>query len=298
MVRYNIAHRGETLSANTRLSMREIPRKAEELRETLNGSVLLEAMVATTPGTIARTLSPTARMSVAVRTLLGSHPENWMLPVFGLSLACLAFPRRRVLVFLLITMAVTWLEMAANTGTGGSAHHVILLWPFPCVFMGIALARLADRVPRAAIVVVAAIVFVNILNTNEYLADLALNGAVAGWTDASYRLNGAVYRYRAGQIGIVDWGYLSALRMMYEGDLKTTVVSDILAKPTSAAAMIASPDFVFIQHTDDKQLFTGVNDHLRSIALSLGYAEQVQRVVHDDEGRPVFEIFRFEKTAP
>ncbi len=100
MVRYNISHRGETVSANTRLSIREIPRKVEELRETMNGSVLLEAMVATTPGPITKTpenLAP--RISIAVRTLLGSHPENWMLPVFGLSLAGLFFPGRRLLVF-------------------------------------------------------------------------------------------------------------------------------------------------------------------------------------------------------
>jgi Dolichyl-phosphate-mannose-protein mannosyltransferase len=303
MFRYNIARHGETLSANTRLSLRGIPRKVEELRETMNGSVLLEAMVATTAGPIARTpQSLTARMSVAVRTLSGSHSENWMLPVFGLSLACLLFPGRRVLVFLLIAMAVTWLQMAANTGTGGGAHHVILLWPFPCVFVGVALARIADRVrrwlSRAVVALVALVVFINVLNTNEYLADLALNGAVSGWTDAFYRLTGAVSHYKSGQIGIVDWGYLNGLRMMYEGDLKLALVSDFAGKPAGLAAMIASHDFVFVQHTEDKQIFPDVNGRLRSAGLSLGYAEQVQRVVHDDEGRPVFEIFRFEKTTP
>ncbi len=177
-------------------------------------------------------------------------------------------------------------------------HHVILVWPFPCVFVGIACSRLADRIPRSAIAVFALVVFVNVLNTNEYLADLSLNGAVAGWTDAFYRLTGAVNRYKSGQIGIVDWGYLNGLRMMYEGELKLTVLNDIIDKPASVAAMIASPDFILIQHTDDKQMFPDVNGRLRTAAASLGYSEQIQRVVHDDEGRPVFEIFRFEKTAP
>ncbi len=306
MVRYNILHRGETLSANTRLSIREIPRKAEELRETLNGSALLEFMVATTPGPIAgtpRTL--VERMSVGIRTLLGSQPGNWMLPAFGLSLAALAFLRRRILVFLLIAMAVTWLQMAANTGTGGSVHHVILLWPFPCVFIGIAFGGLAERIPRSAVALVAVIVFVNVLNTNENLADLVLNGSAGGWTDAFYRLTGALYRYRAGEIAVVDWGYLNGLRMMYEGDLKTTVVSDFVRKPAMTdddrqhvLAMITSPNCIFVQHTEENQMFPGVNGQLRAAALSLGYAEQVQRVVHDDEGRPVFEIFRFEKATP
>jgi hypothetical protein len=98
--------------------------------------------------------------------------------------------------------------MAANTGTGGGAHHVILLWPFPCVFIGVALAGAANRVPtRASRVVTAAVTALvailvcgNLLNTNEYLASLILNGAVNGWTDASYRLAGAVFPYRSEQI--------------------------------------------------------------------------------------------------
>lgn len=77
--------------------------------------------------------------------------------------------------------------------------------------------------------------------------------------------------------------------MMYGGDLKLTVVSDV---PT----VIADPDFIFIQHTNDKQMFHGVNEQLSNAALTLGYTEQVSRVVHDDEGRPVFEIFRFVKS--
>ena len=34
---------------------------------------------------------------------------------------------------------------------------------------------------------------------------------------------------------------------------------------------------------------------MRAEALALGYEEQVARVVHDNQGRPIFEIFRFVK---
>ena len=60
---------------------------------------------------------------------------------------------------------------------------------------------------------------------------------------------------------------------------------------------VTSPDFIFIEHTDEYQMFPGVNGQFRDAALALGYTEHVERVVHDNEGRPVFEIFRFAKVA-
>ena len=307
LVGYNLARHGDTLSTNAKLAFSAIPHKIQELKLTLDGSGLLGPLVASAPGPLEQTPKTLVeRVSVAAPR----SPTNWMLPAVALSLACMVFlwraPAGRLLVFILIATAVTWLEMAANAGTGGAAHHIILLWPFPCVFVGVALAALADRAPRLIAYtltgLVALIVCGNLLNTNEYLANLTRNGAAGGWTDAFYRLTGAVYPYRSGQIGIVDWGYINGLRMMYEGDLKLTVVSDFARKPAMTSddrrqvlTMIGSPDFVFVQHTDDNQLFPGVNEQLSTAALSLGYAEQVQRVVHDDQGRPVFEIFHFVK---
>ena len=295
---YNLIRHGATASANTKLSLSLIPDKLTELRSTLNGSVLLGPLVATSAGPLEQT--PTTlleRGSVAIESALGAHPDNWMLPALALSIVCMIFLRSRLLAFILIAMVVTWLQMAANTGTGGAAHHVILLWPFPCVFVGVALAGLPSRasyfVTAAVTALVAILVCGNLLNTNEYLADLIVKGAVNSWTDASYRLAGAVFPYRSSQIGTVDWGYIDNLRMMYGGNLKLTAMTD---GRTDVSALIATPDFIFIQHTDDQQIFDGVNDRLRSEARALGYSELVERVVHDNQARPVFEIFRFVKT--
>ena len=309
---YNVAHRGDTASANAKLSVYEIPRKMQVLENTLDGSALLGPMVARETGPIEQVPGTLVeRLSVSLRRISGDHAHNWMLPAVAVSLVGLVFvaaPVRRVLIFFLLATTVTWLEMAANVGTGGSAHHVILLWPFPCVFVGVAFAGVAERGPRlissVAIGLVAVLVCGNILNTNEYLADLTLNGGVGGWTDAIYRLAGAVGRYRSGQIGIVDWGYLNGLRMFYEGELKMPVVTDFLRKPVMTdqdrrqlLAVINASDSIFIQHTDDQQLFAGLNERMRGIAGELGYSEQVLRVVHDNQGRAEFEIFRFVKVS-
>ncbi len=306
LVTFNLIRHGETASANTKLSALLIPAK-RLVRQTINGSVLLGPLVATSAGPLEQ--SPKTlleRTSIGLETALGAHRNNWMMPALVLSFACLIFVRSRLLAFVLIAAAVTWLQMAANVGTGGAAHHVILLWPFPCVFVGVVLAGVADRVPSRASYLVTALIAIlvcgNLLNTNEYLAGLTLKGGAGSWTDASYRLAGAVFPYRSEEIGTVDWGYLNNLRMMYGGDLKLNDVSKFIHKPVitdddcmRVSALITAPDFIFIQHTDDQQIFDGVNDELRSEARALGYSEQVERVVHDNQARPMFEIFRFVK---
>jgi len=313
LIVYNIAQPGQTASDNTKLSINSIPGKVNELRRTIDGSVLFDSMVATIPGPVERVPKTVVeRVSVWLKKTLGARHENWMLPALALAFACLILllrtPLWRPPVFLLITMAVTWLQMAMNTGTGGAAHHVILLWPFPCVFVGMTLAGVTDRAPRslnlATNAVVALIALGSLLNCNEYLADLAMNGALGGWTDASYRLAGAVSHYQTNWIGTVDWGYRNNLRMWYGNDLKLFTATDQTRKPSMTdddrrafLGEIASPNSVYIQHTEENQLYDNVNGQLRSAALALGYKEQVERIVHDNEGRPVFEIFRFVNTG-
>jgi hypothetical protein len=204
----------------------------------------------------------------------------------------------RILALLAIASVVAWLQMAANVGTGGAAHHVILIWPLPCAFIGIALAGASERLPKygrwAVAALVAWLTVANILNTNTYLASLIRNGATTQWTDASERLAGAISHYRNDPIVTVDWGYVNALRMFYGGELHLTPINE--ATPDQIAAVITQSNAIFIEHTDDNQLFPGVNERLRAIAAGLGYSEQSLRTVHDDEGRPVFEIFRLTKT--
>jgi hypothetical protein len=188
--------------------------------------------------------------------------------------------------------------MAATSNAGGGSHHVILLWPFPVAFIGIAFSGMADRIPRfgppAAALITGVLVLGNILTTNEYRTEFRTNGAAGGWTDAIYPLAGSVESNSAHWIGLVDWGYLNGLQLLHEGDLPLFIVN-----PDAPAAEIqriaGSAGFLFIQHTADKQLFPGINDRFRKAAAEQGYAEQVVRTIPDRTGRPVFELFRFRK---
>lgn len=310
LVWFNIESRGQTATANTRISLAQIPHNSVVLAQTLNGSALRDYIAAAGPGPILREPDTfVGHLSVGLRKIIGRQKTNLTIPALILSLICLVFllraPSRRVLIFILIAGTATWLQMAANENTGGSAHHVILMWPLPCVFVGIALAHAAERLPRASYLIallIAVFACANFTNTNEYLATLIQNGAAGGWTDASYRLTGEVSRYKSGRIGAVDWGYFNILRMRYGAGLQIVPVNEYVATPASAGnrskllSLMDSPDMVFIRHTDPNEIFPGVNENLRAIALAAGYSEEILRVVHDNEGREVFEIFRFVKT--
>jgi len=303
LIVFNAAHHGATAVSNTHLSLTSIPDKLAELKAVFRGDVMFDALVAPTPGPILREPATIIeRVSIAWNDQLG--PQRTRPFVFALVLAGIGwlflFHRQqgRILALIAIASAVAWLQMAANAGTGGGAHHVILIWPLPCAFIGIALAGASERLPKygrwAVVALVAWFTIANVLNTNTYLASLIRNGATTQWTDASERLAGAISHYRNDPIVTVDWGYVNALRMFYGGEIHLIPIDE--ATPDRIAAVIPQSNEIFIQHTDDNQMFPGVNERLRAIAAGLGYSEQLLRIVHDDEGRAVFEIFRLTKT--
>lgn len=297
---YNFARRGETATANAKISIADFPRKVAALRGTVNGLAMFGFIVPEPAPNLRSPRNPLERASAAVSRRLGARRVNWMLPAWFAGLACfLAFLRTpcwRLLLFLAIATAVTWLQMALTVGAGYGAHHVILLWPLPPVFLGVAFAAVADRIRPlgpAVAVVVTILIAGNLLTTNGYFSELALAGGTGGWTDAIYSLSDSIDERTAGWIGLVDWGYLNGLALLHQGRLHLFMVNPEAA-PAETKRLVGSPGVSFIQHTEDKQLLPGINDRFRAIALRQGFSERTERTIFDRNGRPVFEIFHFE----
>ncbi len=311
LVWYNVARPGETARQNTHLEFSELKGKVEVLRQTVNASSLYNYMIfrdATDSPRPPRTRLE--RISVKLAAASGSHYKNWMLWAWGaglvLSLTLWGSPHFRVLLFLLVASGVCWVQMALTKGAGGGTHHTILMWPLPVMFLGIVFSEISGRIPKVGVpvlwVAIGALCAQNLLTTNQYLAKFVVNGPGAGWTDAVYRLAETADHKTASWYGLVDWGYLNGLRLLHEGDLPMFVTSvpaegQVLseAEKQELTRQISNPDFLFIQHTADKQMFPGINDRLRSAAEGLGYREVVEKTVPDRNGRPVFELFRFRR---
>ena len=312
LVVYNIARPGETARANAKFTTADLVVKTMALRQTIDGSTLFGYMVH--EDTVKMKRKPRSfgeRLSVGLADLAGNHRTNWMLPAwligFAFSFLLWNSPVFRPLLFLLITTAVAWAQMALTKNTGAASHHVILLWPFPPVFLGIAFSAMADRIPRFGGPALAALVFFlageNLLTTNHYLSRFIVNGGSGGWTDAVKPLTRTFGRKTASWYGIVDWGYLNAIRMLrpraaYPAEVPLFIV-DVNAENQEFSRQIGSPDFLFIQHTAGNEMFAGINERLRQRAAREGYVEKVEQTIPDRNGRPVFELFRFQKeTAP
>lgn len=303
LVVYNANTRGETAAANAKFSSEGIRNKAVLLRQTVNGSALFGYMVQKDIQSDQHA-PPTGpeRVALAIARLAGSHKNNWMIPAWFVGVLGLAVlwgtPAWRSLLFMWIAIVVTWLQMALTNGAGGSPHHAVLLWPLASVFLGIAFSGIADRIPRHGWAVAATalgiLVLGNVLTTNEYLTQLLQHGGSGGWTDAIYPLSKSLDNAGSEWIGLVDWGYLTQLEALHRGRLHLFVVEPA-APASEIKRMVGSSETLFIQHTEDKQIFPGANDRFREAAQRQGYVERIERTIDDSKGRPVFELFRFQE---
>jgi hypothetical protein len=307
LVWFNIDRRGQTVTANAAFSTGNYGQKIEVLRQSLNGSALLGYMVEDPPGGRPRAAhGPVERASLALRRLTGPRLRNWFLPAFAIAFVSLFWLRRspafRPMLFVLIAAFLTWLQMFATRNAGAGSHHIVLIWPLPFVFTGIALAEMSRRIPRyGAAVLAASLVLLagaNLLTTNEYLARFIMRGGILGWTDAIYPLSASLGE--AEWTGAVDWGYINGLELLHHGRMKLFDASEQALKPQLNEAdlkelrkMVTSPTLIFVEHTEANQMFPGVNAELRRRAADFGYAERVEAVIKDSAGVPIFEIFRF-----
>jgi len=126
------------------------------------------------------------------------------------------------------------------------------------------------------------------------------NGGGMNWTDAIFKLSDYMKGVRASNVFCVDWGMLDSLRLLNRGKLPLRVGTDPITKPELNAEeramlqrMMSKPDHVFINHTKDFEFFRGVNDKLVKYAAAAGYRREVQAVIADSYGRPVYEVYHF-----
>ena len=310
VIYYNIATGGATLhTGNVMSGAAPLSQKVRILKRTLDGSVMFGWLTDEyDPGAATPPARLGARISIAVARVLGGVRSNWTFYAF-LASCCLVpwlwfTPSRSAALFVFVYMLAVWGQMLAIPNTGATVHHAILLWPFPFFLLGIAGAELSRRLgargAAAMAVVLLALVGRNLLLVNQYYADLTRTGTTVIWTDAIYPLLSYLDSLRNARVVTVDWGYASQLCLLSDGDLPRFDLSYALLQPSDTQAswvrsLAADPRNVFVAHTQAGEQFPGVRRRLDSIAAGAGYAERVERVITDRNGRPRFEIVRFER---
>lgn len=296
---YNIRQPNATLATNAGVDFTHFPTKLRQVRLTADGSVLLGFLTAeNTAGPAKAPTSLPGRAAFGIRRYLGDHRSNLMPWAFGLAL--LAVPvwwRSRAARFSLVFIAVTWTSMALTRDAGDSAHHAVLLWPFPQLFVAVTLSTLRWRwvAPVAGTVLMCA----NLLVINQYIFEFERDGADGSFTDALFALSAILPDGPTHTVYITDWGMVDTLTLLHQGRLNLRLASGPYMTDTPSPAerreieeMLSDPEGLFVSHVAREEVFPGTRDRLRRAAADAGYRVELVRTIADSNGKPVFEIFR------
>jgi 4-amino-4-deoxy-L-arabinose transferase-like glycosyltransferase len=309
LIVYNVDEKLVTFRSNVVRDTSGIPLKARQLMNTANGQGLFGWLVnedwqAPVPHQPEGGLQ---KASARISSLAGHPRHNLMLYAFALALLLAPLargPALRTILFALIAMAVAWAQMAVTANAGGSAHHVILLWPFPEMAIAVSFAAASRRLGRAGIPALAAVLVVLMISgalvTNEYYALMLRNGGSQNWTDAVFTLSEYMKGVPSKGIYCADWGIMDSLRLLNRGNLPLNVGTDPISKPELSPddrdylkRVISEPGHVFIAHTRDYEFFQGVNAKLLKYAAESGYEPEMMAVIPDGWGRPVYQVYHF-----
>jgi branched-subunit amino acid transport protein AzlD len=300
---YNTRHPNATLKSSAVISTAEFSGKFLQLRRTLGGEALFGYIAGEDFLDRPKHLTtPLGRATGWIRNHLGEHRTGWMLYACGaLLLAVPLWWRSRAARFSVVFCAVAWAAMALTRDAGGSAHHAILLWPFPQLFVACALAAIPWRPPWKwmACVGSTALVVFNLLVVNQYILQFERNGAAGTFTDALYPLSAAIPEQPGHTIYVLDWGMLHSLALLHRGKLTLRMASDPFVTDTPSEHdrnfidfLLKDRDAVFVAHVPEREIFPGVGQRAEDAFRAAGFRRELLGSYPDSNGRPVFEVFR------
>jgi 4-amino-4-deoxy-L-arabinose transferase-like glycosyltransferase len=304
---FNARHDWRTFRNNTSFSAENVAQKTEILKRTVNGSGLFGFMVndssSLAPEVPERGLE---RASISIADFARDPHQNFLLPTLLLSLVAAPLWRasRRAILFSLIFMAATWIQMVLTKNAGGGVHHAVLLWPFPQFVVAVALAKASGRWKRWGAapfgVVIAFLCVTNLVLTNQYLAGLIRYGPTITWTDAIYPLSNSLAKETC-EVIVMDWDIYDPLLLLRgsEANIRAGLFEIMTDAPGEAektiGRMLANVPAVFVTHTPETRFFPVINQKLETTAARLGFRKELLRVVVDGHGRRVFEVYQFAK---
>jgi hypothetical protein len=302
LIVYNVHTSLATLRENTAWDTREFAHKTHILVETARGGILLGYLNAedrNTP-TPKRPAGPIEKASAALAEFDGDVSSGWMLYAFfaAVLLAPLGgWTAARTVAFFLIAMGIAWIQMALNAQTGGSAHHTILLWPWPVAVIAVSFAGVSRRMGRFGVPVVAAAVALTgascLLVTDEYYAKIVRNGGVPIWSAAIFPLAQQLQHTGAAYVFCTDWGIFDSIALLDRNRPPVRNAIGTENNPTDLKWALSDPSTVFVGHSKEAEVMTGVNEKVVEAAEKLGYRQEVIRTIADGYGRDVFTLYRF-----
>jgi hypothetical protein len=302
---YNGHRRAETFRSTGHLEPRAAAAKFVQFRHALDGQGLYSYLVSEEwaehpkPAT-----SLHGRAAAYIRDHWGEHRHSGM--EWAAALSLLAFPlwwRSRAAWFALIFCTISWFFMASTHDAGASVHHTVLLWPFPQLFVAIAISSIPWKWLPVAITTV--LVASNLLCISQYVSQFERNGADATFTDAVNALSASIGDVPGQTVYALDWGIENPLNILHGGRLQLRAGHDPFTEDTmsdwakgAASRIFADPGALFVTHVAKLEVFTGVRERFDRAAAASGCRESNLRTIPDSNGRPIFELFQLACGSP
>ncbi len=295
---YNLSHPLATFRENAHLEPQAVAAKWVQLEAGLQGNSVFGYIAAEEWMEPAKQpAGPVGRLSASIRDMVGERRNTGFYYVLGgLLLLVPLWWRSRVAWFSLVFSGVAWIWMALTHDAGASAHHVVLLWPFPILFAVAAMRRFPGWL---LLLVGVGMVGSNLLVVNQYLVQFHRNGAYSTFTDAIYPLSEALDGAEQNTLYITDWGLFDSLNLLHRGHLQLRLASGPLTPEAPSPAevedvrqMLIDPKGLFVGHVKGQEVYPNVGAHLDALAQASGLRREIVRTIADSNGRPMFEISR------
>lgn len=297
---YNATHAGQTWQERGQLQLQWS--KLLQAQGTFNGDFM-----SVMTGEDHLESSPPAPGAAHLMYRLGRLRQTILLPL--LALALLALPlslrlgRRRALLFPLLLSLATYAAMFVSFDGGSSVHHVVMLEPFPLLFLAASLWTPVERWPRwrhAAVALVALAVAVNVSVNARHLAVYTRTGGTGPFSDAVYRLAPHLAQHPGAKLYALDWGFSNPLTF-----LTGRPVDDIfflLNEPNPSVGvkllgeLMRNPNNIFLLHTPQRTLYPRAAQAFFALA-DQGIPMRQVAVFEERTGEQIYQVYRAGQTA-
>lgn len=294
LIVYNIARPLETFRANAQVEQLAVWGKSVILTRAIDGYVFFGFMTAPEPGPLPGEPGRWYQsLSFTLSHWLGEPRHSLTLWATAAAIVSLPLlwrtPARRPGWFALIAGLGTWVPMVLTAGAGAAAQHVLLIWPFHLMLIAAALAVIPNRALAGAATVL--LCASGLAVTNQYYKELIRNGPAPRWTDAMDPLHRYLTDAHAPRVYVADWGILETMHLLSEGGLPVQLAD--LSGGEGTRRMLAEPGGIFVAHT--VAMHPQERTALEAFAREENYIEEPVITIHDRNGRPAFDVFRFRK---
>ena len=181
----------------------------------------------------------------------------------------------------------------------GSVHHLVLVYPFPHVFVAGSAFGIVEsvrrpgfrRVLRAVLVLAALLIVVDgVRLALGFHVRLARQGERAVWSSAIYDLHESLLKMRPVQTVALDWGIAAQIRFLSRA---RTPIQECWSMETASQlpSLLENPEVLYLGFAENPGV-PGVTPLFQKLVRSRGYDWERVATIADRAGRPVYYVAR------